>query len=210
LGAIVVVFVAQLEPTAVEPETAVGKSTAKPETAVGKSTTKPETAVGKSTTKPETAVGKSTTKPETAVGKSTAKPETAVGKSTAKPETPAEAAPAETASAKVRPTKAVTEATSAAKGRRTQSRAGRGDRRGDQTNRYLAHHDAHSIRSEHPSLSNQTRRFPLSCVVRHSRPVSRLQNPSLSAAGVRLAGTGSAHCWRGMSTHKRSARAGMV
>src|SRR5712692_405604 len=51
------------------------------------------------------------------------------------------AAPAE-ASGKVRPTKAVTEATSAAKGRRTQRRAACGDRRGDQTNRYLAHHDA--------------------------------------------------------------------
>src|SRR6266446_7986258 len=52
------------------------------------------------------------------------------------------AAPAEAASGKVRPTKAVTEATSAAEGRRIQSRAAHGDRRGDQTNRYLAHHDA--------------------------------------------------------------------
>jgi len=41
------------------------------------------------------------------------------------------AGPAEAASGKVRPTKAVTEATSAAKGRRTQCRAGCGDRRGD-------------------------------------------------------------------------------
>jgi hypothetical protein len=41
------------------------------------------------------------------------------------------AAPAEAASGKVRATKAVTEATSTAKGRRTQRRAGCGDRRGD-------------------------------------------------------------------------------
>jgi hypothetical protein len=41
------------------------------------------------------------------------------------------AGPAEAASGKVRPTKAVTEATSAAKGRRTQCRAGCGDRCGD-------------------------------------------------------------------------------
>ncbi len=44
-------------------------------------------------------------------------------------------------------------AASAFSGRRTQRRAAYGDRRSGQTNRYLAHHDAHSIRSEHPSLS---------------------------------------------------------
>jgi hypothetical protein len=41
-----------------------------------------------------------------------------------------------------------------------------------------------SIRSEHPSLPNQTQRFSLSCSVRHCRPVSRLQNPSLWWAEV--------------------------
>jgi len=102
-------FVAQLEPTAVEPEAAVAKFTSEPEATVAEFTA--------------------------------AEPEAAVAKFTAAESTKA---PAKAASAKVRPTKAVTEATSAAKGRRTQRRAGCGDRRGDQTNRYLAHHDAHS------------------------------------------------------------------
>ena len=44
-------------------------------------------------------------------------------------------------------------AASALSRRRTQRRAGHRNRRGGQTNRYPAHHDAHSIRSEHPSLS---------------------------------------------------------
>jgi len=38
-------------------------------------------------------------------------------------------------------------------GRGAQRRAGGDNRRRGQTNRYLADHDAHSIRSEHPSLS---------------------------------------------------------
>src|SRR5262249_58480491 len=44
-------------------------------------------------------------------------------------------------------------AASAFSRRRTQRRATHGNRRGGQSNRYLAHHDAHSIRPEHPSLS---------------------------------------------------------
>jgi hypothetical protein len=44
-----------------------------------------------------------------------------------------------------------------------------------------------SNRSEHPSFPNQTQRFSLSCSARHSRPVSRLQNPSLWWRGLRLA-----------------------
>jgi hypothetical protein len=44
-------------------------------------------------------------------------------------------------------------AASALSRRRTQRRAAHRNRRGGQTNRYPAHHDAHSIRSEHPSLS---------------------------------------------------------
>jgi hypothetical protein len=43
----------------------------------------------------------------------------------------AKGAPAEAASGKMRATKAMTEATSTAKGRRTQRRAGCGNRRGD-------------------------------------------------------------------------------
>jgi hypothetical protein len=116
----------------------------------------PEAAVAKFTVaEPEAPVAKFT--PETAVAKFTAvEPEGTVSKAA-----PAEAAPAEAASAKVRPTKAVTEATAAAKGRPTQSRAGCGDRRGDQTYRYHAHHDAHSIRSEHPSLSESNPAVPI-------------------------------------------------
>src|SRR5262245_22432536 len=37
--------------------------------------------------------------------------------------------------------------------RRTERRAAHGNRRSGQTNRYLAHHDAHSVCAEHPSLS---------------------------------------------------------
>ncbi len=80
-----VVFVAQLEPTAAEPEAAVAKSPSEPEAFVAKSTSEPEAAVAKSTSEPE------------------APAEAA----------PAEAAPAEAASAKagqinVGPTSAVT------------------------------------------------------------------------------------------------------
>jgi len=116
----VAVFVAQLEPTAAEPEATATKFASEPEAAVAKFTA--------------------------------AESEAAVTKSTAEPEAPAEAAspeaaPSEAASAKadhvnVGPTSAVTP-TSTGNGRRTQRRAGCGDRRGDQTNRYLAHHDAH-------------------------------------------------------------------
>jgi hypothetical protein len=121
----------------------------------------PEAAVAKFTVaEPEAPVAKFT--PETAVAKFTAvEPEGTVSKAAPAEAAPAEAAPAEAASAKVRPTKAVTEATAAAKGRRTQSRAGCGDRRGDQTYRYHAHHDAHSIRSEHPSLSESNPAVPI-------------------------------------------------
>jgi hypothetical protein len=152
-----VMFVAQLEPTAAEPEAAVTKSTAEapaePEAAVTKSTAEapaePEAAVTKSTAEapaePETAVAKFTA----AEPEATVEPKTALSKSTVE----AKAAPAEAASAKadhvnVGPTPPSAgngrlTLTSAGNGRRTQRRAGCGDRRGDQTNRYLAHHDAH-------------------------------------------------------------------
>jgi hypothetical protein len=125
-----IVFVAHLEPTAAEPEATATKFASEPEAAVAKFTA--------------------------------AESEAAVTKSTAEPEAPAEAAPAEAAPAEaasakadhvnVGPTSAVTPTsagngrlapTSTGNGRRTQRRAGCGDRRGDQTNRYLAHHDAH-------------------------------------------------------------------
>src|SRR5258707_11283802 len=108
-------FVAQLEPTAVEPEATVAKFTSEPEATVAKFTA--------------------------------AEPEVAVAKFTAAESTKA---PAEAASAKVRPTKAVTEATSAAKGRHTQRRAAHGHRPRDQTNRYLAHHDAPPLLGDAP------------------------------------------------------------
>jgi hypothetical protein len=122
-----VVFVAQLEPTNVEPEAAVAKFTSEPEVAVAKFTSEPEAAVAELTSEPEAAVAKSTAvEPEDTGSGSEANAVTAK-------------APAKAATAKVPPT----EATSAVKGRHTQRRAGCGDRRGDQTNRYLAHHDAH-------------------------------------------------------------------
>jgi hypothetical protein len=125
-----VVFVAQLEPTAAEPEAAVAKSTAEAEAPA-----EAEAAVTEFTAEPKVAAAESTT---------------------AEPEAPAEAAPAEAASAKadhvnVGPASAVTPTstgngrltpTFTGNGRRTQRRAGCGDRHGDQTNRYLAHHDA--------------------------------------------------------------------
>src|SRR5262249_16570660 len=43
--------------------------------------------------------------------------------------------------------------TASAFGRRTQRRTAQGNHRSGQTNRYFAHHDAHSINAEHPSLS---------------------------------------------------------
>src|SRR6266446_3807097 len=124
-GPSLVVFVAQLEPTAAEPEVVAKFTPVEPEAAVAKFTSEPEAAVAKFTA----------AEPEVVAKFTAAESEATVSKA---------------ASAKVRPTEAVTEATSAAKGRRTQSRAACGNRRGDQTNRYLAHHDAHSIRSEHP------------------------------------------------------------
>ncbi len=54
-------------------------------------------------------------------------------------------------------------AASAFSGRRTQRRAAYGNRRSGQTNRYLAHHDAHSIVLSTPASPNQTQRFPMSC-----------------------------------------------
>jgi len=54
---------------------------------------------------------------------------------------PAKATSAKVSSAKVRSAKT----SSTANGGRTQRRASRGDHRRDQTNRYFAHHGAHSI-----------------------------------------------------------------
>jgi hypothetical protein len=186
-----VVFVAQLEPTAVESEATMAKFTSEPEAAMAKSTSEPEAAMAKFTSEPEAAVAKSTSEREAAVAKSTSEPEAAVAKSTSEPEAPAEAAsakapaeaasakaPAEAASAKadhvnVGPTSAVTPtsagngrrtSTSAGNGRRTQRRAGCDKRRGGQADYYLAHHDAYSMCSElHPSLYEPIPRFPLSC-----------------------------------------------
>jgi hypothetical protein len=68
-----------------------------------------------------------------------------VSEATMEREAPTEArsakAPTKTTSAKVRWAKT----SSTVNGRRTQRRAGRGDHRGDQTNRYFSHHGAHSI-----------------------------------------------------------------
>jgi len=149
------VFVAQLEPTAAEPEAAVAKSTSEPEAFVAKSPSEPKAFVAKSPSEPKAFVAKTTSEPEAAVAKSTSEPEA-----------PAEAAPAEAASAKadhvnVGPTSAVTP-TSAENGRRTQRRAGCGDRRGGQTNRYLAHHDAAPFVGRcTPAFPNQTPAAPI-------------------------------------------------
>ena len=62
-----------------------------------------------------------------------------------------------TAAASARPTAA----SAVLHGRRTQRRSGRGNRRGSQCNRYLAHHDAHSVCSEHPSLSESNSAVPI-------------------------------------------------
>lgn len=74
----------------------------------------------------------------------------AVGAASRRPPvaTPAAVRPATHAGSAMRPT-----AASAFAGRRTQRRATHGNRCSGQSNRYLAHHDAHSIRPEHPSLS---------------------------------------------------------
>ena len=122
-------FAAQLEPTAVAkfPEAAVAKFTSEPEAAVAEF---PEAAVAKSA-----AVEPEDTGSGSEANAVTAKVSSA--EATSAKVRPAKAAPAEAASA-------VTEATSA-KGRRTQRRAGCGDRRGDQSNDYLAHHGAYSI-----------------------------------------------------------------
>jgi hypothetical protein len=99
-----VVFVAQLEPTAVESEATMAKFTSEPEAAMAKSTSEPEAAMVKFTSEPEAAVAKSTSEPEAPAEATSA-------------EAPAEAAsakaPAEAASAKadhvnVGPTSAVT------------------------------------------------------------------------------------------------------
>jgi len=144
----VAVFVAQLEPTAAEPEATATKFASEPEAAVAKFTAAESEAVAKFTAMEPEAPAEA------------APPEAA----------PAEAASAKAGQIKVGPTSTVilTSAVngrltpiSAAKGRRTQSRAGRGDRRGGQNNRYLAHHDAHSIRSEHPSLSESNPAVPI-------------------------------------------------
>ncbi len=117
-GPSLVVFVAQLEPTAAEPEVVAKFTPVEPEAAVAKFTSEPEAAVAKFTA----------VKSEAAMAKFTAVEREGSGSEVA---AASKAAPAEAASAKVRPTEAVTEATSAAKGRRTQCRAGCGDRRGD-------------------------------------------------------------------------------
>jgi hypothetical protein len=53
------------------------------------------------------------------------------------------------------------ERTPAGKGRRCQSRTCCRNRQSRQTNRYLAHDDAHC--SDHPAFENQTRQFPTGC-----------------------------------------------
>ena len=71
-------------------------------------------------------------------------------------------------------------------GRGAQRRARRDDRRRGQPNRYLANHDAHSIRSSTPAFPNQTQQFPLSCSVRHT--AGRL------GSGIRAAEIGTKMC----------------
>src|SRR5258707_3536099 len=67
--------------------------------------------------------------------------------------------------------------TSAGKGGRTQRRAGCGDRRGGQSNRYLVHHDAPPfVRRCAPAVTNETQQFPFSFGVPQCRAVSRLRN----------------------------------
>jgi hypothetical protein len=51
----------------------------------------------------------------------------------------------------------------AGKSRCIQHQAADGNCRCGQTNRYLAHHGAHSIALSTPAFSNQTQRFPSSC-----------------------------------------------
>src|SRR5258708_582357 len=62
--------------------------------------------------------------------------------------------------------------------RRPQRRAAQGNRRSGQTNRYLAHHDAHSVCAEHPSLSESN--SAVSDELQRCGTVTRvrLQNPT--------------------------------
>jgi hypothetical protein len=58
----------------------------------------------------------------------------------------------------------------AVNGRRAQSRGGHGNRRGDQSSRYVAHHDAPPfVRRRTPAFKYETRQFPPGCSVRHCR-----------------------------------------
>lgn len=76
--------------------------------------------------------------------------------------------PAKAATAKV-PAKAAT-AKPAVNGRRAQSRGGRHNRRGGQSNHYVAHHDAPPfVRRRTPAFKYETRQFPPGCSVRHCR-----------------------------------------
>jgi hypothetical protein len=113
--AIVSLFVAQLEPTAVESE-----FTSEPEATVVESTTEPEAAVSKFPSEPEATV-ESTSEPEAAVAKFTAVEREGGPTKAAPAKATAKVSSAEATSAKVRPAKAapaeaasaVTEATSA-------------------------------------------------------------------------------------------------
>jgi hypothetical protein len=73
------------------------------------------------------------------------------------------------ATAKVPPAKTAT-TKAAVNGRRAQSRGGRHNRRGGQSNHYVAHHDAPPfVRRRTPAFKYETRQFPPGCSVRHCR-----------------------------------------
>src|SRR5579883_1810743 len=93
---------------------------------------------------------------------------------------PTAASANERASASTRPAPS-----SSVYGRRTPCRASCGDCGGSQSNRDFENHDAHSVVSEHPSLSSQTRLFRLSCGVRQSRSVTLALHVSPERDGSR-------------------------